>query len=393
LDYTTEMLRTREELERIEAETLAPYAMKNKDTAGRVHKEPHDPYRLPYQRDYARIIHCRSFRRLQAKTQVFISNYGDHYRDRMTHSIEVAQLAKDTSRTLGLNEDLVQCIALAHDLGHTPFGHGGEDALNEVMTKFGEKFEHNEQSRRILEKLEKVFAGFDGLNLSKEVLDGLIKHNPHLYEKHSNFITSPHLEAQMADFADEVAYTNHDLDDGLRSGLIKIEDIKDFQIWKEAEEEAVKIYGKEILHYDRANRRRYFSRVISKIINIMINDLQQTAEKNIRENNIDSVDKVRKHEGRLIHFSKSMKEKYTQLRTFLMNDFYYHHQVDSEIQRGKKIIKDLFEYYYSKPEKLPKKYTSLIETGEELHFVVKDYVAGMTDSFAQTSWEKLNSKE
>lgn len=373
------MLLTRQELETQEAKRLAPYAMKSIETAGRVHEEPHDPYRLPFQRDRARIVNSRSFRRLQAKTQVFVSSFGDHYRDRMTHTIEVAQIARDTSRALGLNEDLAECIALAHDIGHTPFGHGGEEALNMVMKKHQSGFEHNAQSRRILEKLEKIYTGFDGLNLSKEVLDGLLKHNPHHYQTHSEFVTSPHLEAQIADASDEITYTNHDVDDGLRSGFITFEQLRQFEIWKESEWEATQVYGKAII-----------PRVISKMISKMVRDLQTTTNQNIEKHHIDSIEKVRAHQEKIVTMSPEMRAKYTELRKFLFENLYYNEKVQSHVEKGKRIIEDLFGYYMDNQNLLPAKFLELIRSGEKTHIVVKDYIAGMTDHYAESQWQKIH---
>jgi len=385
------MLLTRGELEQMEAEKLAPYAMKSSQTSGRVFKEPKDPYRLPFQRDRARIVNSRSFRRLQAKTQVFVSKFGDHYRDRMTHTIEVAQIAGDTSRALGLNEDLAECIALAHDLGHTPFGHGGEEALNEIMQKYDSKFEHNEQSRRIVESLERIYPGFDGLNLSKEVLDGLLKHNPHHYDTHSEFITSPHLEAQVADISDEVAYTNHDVDDGLRSGIINIDQLKQFQIWKDAEKAAAETYGSTNIDQEGTGKRRYYSRVISKMISAMIRDLQTNTDRIITENNIDSLERVRLYKGKIVSMSTQMRSEFMELRKFLFENLYYHPDVESQIERGKQIIRELFSYYMDNPDQIPGKYFGKNKIDDKPYIVVKDYIAGMTDNFAEDQWKKTSS--
>jgi len=385
------MLLSRQDLEKRENEMLAPYAMKNSMSAGRVFMEPKDPFRLPFQRDRARILHCRAFRRLQAKTQVFTSGSGDHYRTRMTHSLEVAQIARDTARTLGLNEDLAETIGLAHDLGQPPFGHGGEDALDEMMKEYGGKFEHNEQSRRIVEKLEKVHAGFDGLNLTKEVLDGLVKHTPEKYELHADFETSSHLEAQVVDVADAIAYTSHDLDDGIRSKLLDIKKICDFQIWRDAEKQAVEAYGDEIIKYIGANRRRYYSRVISKIIMIMVQDIQQNTGTYIEKNGIDTVEKIRRHKGKIVQFSPGMYKKYMELRDYLMRNFYLHPSIAAEIDKGKTIIKDLFKFYLENTKKIPEKYLAFKGQGEDIYIVVKDYISGMTDSYAREKWLKIAS--
>ncbi len=381
-------MRTRKELEKKENKLLAPYAMRNSESIGRMYNEPEDPYRLPFQRDRDRIIHSKAFRRLQAKTQVFVSYYGDHYRDRMTHSIEVSQIARDISRNLGLNEDLSECLSLAHDVGHPPFGHGGEYALDEVMKKFGLGFEHNEQSRRIIEKLEKPYPHFDGLNATKEVLDGLLKHNPHNYKTSIDFEISPHLEAQVMDLSDEIAYTNHDIDDGLRAGFITMKQLSDFSLWKKAEKQAIERHGKTVfLKKDEASQGYIQSVIIKNLISQMIFDLQVTTEKNIKKYHINSIDKVRSSKIHLVSFSKEMQQEMKQLRTFLMENFYHHPKVKSQIDRGKKIIKKLYAYYVAKPKKLPPLFQNLIFSGERPEIVVKDYIAGMTDNFAEKAYD------
>ncbi|HLG26070.1 MAG TPA: deoxyguanosinetriphosphate triphosphohydrolase [Candidatus Gracilibacteria bacterium] len=377
------MIKSRVQLEQEESKNLAPYAMKSVESAGRIHDEPDDPYRLPFQRDRDRIIHCRAFRRLQAKTQVFVSYYGDHYRDRLTHSMEVSQIARDLARTLGLNEDLSECLALAHDLGHPPFGHGGESALNDAMEKYGLHFEHNEQSRRIIEKLERIYPHFDGLNATREVLDGLLKHNPHRYHTYLKFEVSPHLESQVADLSDEIAYINHDIDDGLRSGIISLDQVRQLDLWAAAEKSVKKDYG------DIEEGRRFISRVMSRMIRHMITDLQETAERNIQKHGIDSIEKVRKHKDKILAFSADLKPELEELRSFLLHHFYNHEKVGMQIEKGKKIIRDLFEYYREDPARLPQMYGKLIEGGEPLDVVVKDYVSGMTDHFAEETHAKI----
>ncbi len=383
------MLKTRKELEKEENKRLASYAMKSSLSLGRVFKEKHDDYRLPFQRDRDRVIHCRAFRRLQAKTQVFVSYFGDHYRDRMTHSIEVAQIARDISRRLGLNEDLSECIALAHDLGHPPFGHGGESALNESLHAFGHHFEHNEQSHRIIEKLEKLYPGFDGLNPTIEVLDGLLKHNPHNYETHIQFEASPHLEAQVADHADEIAYTNHDLDDGLRSGIITLNQMSDFKLWQDAEKQVYEEYGKESFKKATEGDRRFLSRIISRMIHQMIEDLQDTTQTDLMQLGIDSIEKVRKHKQQLVAFSPGITPHIQELRQFLREKFYFHPKVHQQIEKGQNMLKKLFDFYLAHPDNLPPRYQSFTESGEPLEIVVKDYIAGMTDHYAEEKYSEI----
>lgn len=369
--------------------SLAPYAMKSAESAGRVHIEPEDNFRLTFQRDRDRIMHCKSFRRLQAKTQVFVANYGDHYRDRLTHSIEVSQIARGLSRTLGLNEDLAEAISLAHDLGHTPFGHGGEDCLDEIMRKYGLNFEHNLQSRRILEKLERVNPGFDGLNLTKEVLDGMLKHNPHDPRRFAEFKNYPHLEAQIADTADEIAYLNHDLDDGLRSGLITLEQISGFALWQRGHERALERYGKNLLKKGEDEIKRYLSRVISMMIGIMIEDLQENTNRNLITRKIESPEKVRAFGGKLVTFSPGFLPEVLELKSFLLRNFYNHEKVAGQIEIGKKIIEALFSRFMERPAEMPQQYRALMDEGEKKEIAVKDYIAGMTDRFAEELYNSL----
>ena len=376
------MLKIQKDLIRDEERTLAPYAMHSRDSLGRFHKEREDQTRTPFQRDRDRIIHSKPFRRLQAKTQVFVSYYGDHYRDRLTHTIEVAQIARDVARSLGLNEDLAEAIALAHDLGHPPFGHGGESALDEAMREYGEHFEQNEQSRRILEKLENMHPDYDGLNLTVEVLDGLLKHEQSHHLAHIKFETSAHLESQVVDMADEIAYTNHDIDDGLRSGLISLEDMRTFKLWCRAEKDVQAFYGKNIA------LKRLQSRVISRMISLMIRDLCKTSEANITKARLRSVQDVRRHKGKIIGFSTRIKPELRELREFLMKNFYYNPKVARQIEHGKKLLKKLFLYYIKKPQQLPEPYRKAIKLGEATEVVVKDYIAGMTDHYAEETAAK-----
>lgn len=386
-----------------EDKTLAPYAMRSSQSAGRVYEDQKDVYRLPFQRDRDRIIHSKAFRRLQAKTQVFVSHYGDHYRDRMTHSIEVAHIARDLSRTLGLNEDLSECLGLAHDVGHPPFGHGGESALHEIMRGFGMHFEHNEQSRRIVEKLEKRYPHIDGLNLTKEVLDGLLKHNPQAYHRYIEFETSCHLEGQVVDIADEIAYLNHDIDDGIRSGIVKPEQLKDVALWTENLEEVQHEYPFDTssvypqFEEDNAElgltlqERWLYSRTISRIIHWMIIDIQKNTEKQLQLHNIDSLEKVRAYKGKLVKFSDGMQQKVNELRKFLFQYFYFHPKVSAQVQRGQQIIRGLFDFYLQHPEKMPPMFLFWLNNGEKKEIVVKDYIAGMTDSYAEEKWEGVRN--
>lgn len=356
-----------------ELRNLAAYAVKSAESAGRRYKEVTDDERLCFQRDKDRIIHCKAFRRLEQKTQVFMAGSGDHYRTRLTHTLEVAQVSRDIARRLELNEDLCEAIALAHDLGHSPFGHAGEHALNEVMTAFSMNFEHNEQSRRIVEVLEKTYPDFNGLNLSLEVLDGMIKHQTAWDQAGKCFELSSHLEAQVVNISDEIAYTNHDIDDGLRSGLITLQQLRKFDIWKNAERHVKAKYGAKI------EKQVLISRVVSKIIAMMIDDLCKQTLKNIAKNKIKTVDDVKNFRGSIAEFSDNMQAMLKEMRKFLYEHFYLNPAIESFTQKGMKMIKKLFHYYLKNPDKFPKK--EFMKKGDDLVIAIKDYIAGMTDSF------------
>lgn len=323
-------------------------------TRGRAFPEKSDPTRTEFQRDRDRIIHSKAFRRLSGKTQVFVATYGDHFRDRLSHTLEAAQVARDLARSLRLNEDLCEAIALAHDLGHTPFGHAGEYTLNEIMQKFGRHFEHNEQSKLVVERLEKLFPNFDGLNLTYEVREGLAKHQT-LYDQRTKRIKKKTPEAQVVDIADEIAYHNHDLDDGLRSGLFTLRDVQRLQLWREAAAIVRKKYG------DIRDPVVFRHRIISQLISLMIAD-------------------VLNHP---ISFSANFEKKVAQLREFLWNRMYQSPQVLKHSRRGQKILKKLFWHFYKHPKLMPKRFYEKIGKPDPLEVVVKDYVAGCTDVYAE----------
>lgn len=324
---------------------------------GREFPEKPDPSRTEFQRDRDRIIHSKAFRRLSGKTQVFVATYGDHFRDRLSHTLEVAQVARDLARSLRLNEDLCEAIALAHDLGHTPFGHAGEHTLNEIMQGFDLHFEHNEQSKRVVEFLEKLFPNFDGLNLTHEVREGLAKHQT-LYDQRTKRIKEKTLEAQVVDIADEIAYHNHDLDDGLRSELFTLRDVRRLKLWREAAEMVRKKYGE--IRDPTVLRHR----IISQLISLMISDAFKTATK------------------KKVSFSRGFQHKIVELRKFLWNRMYQSPQVLKHSRRGQKILKKLFWYFYKHPKLMSKRFYERIGKPDPLHIVVKDYVAGCTDQYA-----------
>lgn len=360
---------------------LAGYAIKSAESNVRKFQERTEDERLCFQKDRDRIIHCKAFRRLDQKTQVFTAGIDDHYRTRLTHTIEVKQISRDIAGRLGLNEDLCEAIALAHDLGHPPFGHAGEGALNEVMKEFGKRFEHNEQSQRVVEFLEKAYPDFDGLNLTIEVLEGLIKHQTAWDQEGKRFETSAHLEAQVVNLADEIAYTNHDMDDGLRSGIIKISELRKLKLWKNAEEKVHKKYGKKI------ENQILISRVISSIMSHMIEDLCEQTKENIKKNKIKTVADVRKIKKPIVQFSSKTISELKEMRQFLYNNFYLSPKIIGLTKEGTKMIKKLFHYYKENPAKFPKK--ELLRGGGDILITIKDYIAGMTDRFLIKEFTKL----
>lgn len=361
---------------------LAPYAVKGTLSRGRMYPEQEDFTRMPFQKDRDRIIHCRAFRRLKGKTQVFVAHYGDHYRTRLSHSLEVAQVSRDVARSLGLNEDLAESIALAHDLGHTPFGHAGQDALDDCLRPFGLRFEHNEQSKRIVEVLEQIYPNFTGLNLTFEVRQGLMKHQSPWDQVDSTFHEAS-LEAQVVNLADEVAYNNHDVDDGLRSGLITEIALSDLAIWKEATKRLYDQYGS--ISNDDIRR----ARTVSLMVGLMIQDLVEFSAQLLAAEHIDSLEKVYTAEEKLILFSPDQYRWNHELKDFLARKMYFHPTVKALSDRGQEIIRDLFTHYRAHPETLPAEEQALIQNGDRLEVVVKDYVAGMTDRFAETIWGNL----
>ncbi|MFH1720892.1 MAG: deoxyguanosinetriphosphate triphosphohydrolase [Patescibacteria group bacterium] len=372
------MFKDTKDLQKSLSDKLAPYAVK--DTAGRFFEEHGDDTRLPFQLDRDRVIHCKSFRRLEEKTQVFTASYGDHYRTRLTHTMEVAQISRDIARSLGLNEDLAEAIALAHDLGHPPFGHAGEDTLNEIMRKYGSYFEHNEQSRKIVEKLEQIYPDHNGLNLTTEVLDGLIKHRTSWDSPRGKSSVSPHLEAQVVNLADEIAYTNHDIDDGLRSKVFAMEDLEPLGLWQEARLRVLKKYK------DNLSGEVERSRLVSSLINLMIHDLYEQTGKNLKSLKIKTLENVRACKGPVVAFSPQMKKDVKELRDFLFEHFYSTEKVQSHLKKGRRIIQDLFEIYVSDITKIPERNRSADDKPE---IIIRDYIAGMTDGFAKKEHKKL----
>ncbi len=362
------MILNAQQLAENEAKVLRPYAVLSRATKGRVHQEAPDTQRLPFQKDRDRIIHSKAFRRLKGKTQVFVAHYGDHYRTRLSHSLEVAQVSRDLARMLGLNEDLAEAVALAHDLGHTPFGHAGEHALDECLREHGLEFEHNRQSRRIVEELEDSYPAWRGLNLSREVIEGLMKHETswdHPKSAQEGWVR-PSLEAQVVNLGDEIAYQNHDVDDGLRSGLFNEEDLAKLALWQAASERVLSEYGWI------ADEKIRWSRTVSKMIGLMIADIAEETSERLAEAQIQSLEDVYACPRPLVHFSQEMEIKNKELKDFLTTHLYFHPTVVALSKHGQDVIRELFKKGLSEGVPL-----------EEL----RDFIAGMTDGFAELGRE------
>jgi dGTPase len=361
---------------------FAPYGMRSAKSRGRRYPEDDDVLRTCYQRDRDRIIHSSSFRRLEYKTQVFVNHEGDNYRTRLTHSLEGAQIGRSAARALGLNEELIECLVLGHDLGHTPFGHSGERAMDELMRDHG-GFEHNQQTLRILEVLEERYPRFPGLNLTWEVREGIIKHKPESDpDAPAEYAPgeAPTLEAQLVDFVDEIAYNNHDVDDGLTSGLFTVERIRAAQLFRDAHD-AVLAKGLE-------DERMVRHQVVRRIINRCIRDLLETTLRRLEEARIASVEDVRHAGGRLVAYSPEMAARVKELKEFLYKNMYRHYRVVRMGDKAGRILRDLFLSYVSEPLQLPPQYQERVEK-DGLHRAVCDYIAGMTDRFAVDEHRKL----
>ena len=356
---------------------------------GRLFLEPYNKFRTPFQRDRDRIIHSASFRRLKHKTQVFVNTEGDHYRTRITHSIEVAQIARTVARYLKINEELSETLSLAHDLGHTPFGHAGEDALNECMSLFG-GFDHNLQTLRIIMFLENKYLKFKGLNLTIETIDGLLKHNGPIFDKHKidkliglknlkkkiNYKNFPSLEAQIAAISDDIAYNNHDIQDGIKAKLFRLKDLLEIDFFKniyKSHNKAKKEINKDILIYQ----------IIRDSINLMVKDLIKNTIINLKAKKIKSVNNVYAHKNQLVSFSNKFKEIEKEIRYFLRSKMYDNKIVQIKNNKGKKIIKKLF----LKINKNPKKFLSKDQMKFNKHRAIADYISGMTDRYAINLYE------
>jgi len=376
---------TRESLEEAEARNLAGYGMKSRDSRGRAFPDEEHPYRTAFQRDRDRIIHTTAFRRLEYKTQVFVNTEGDYYRTRLTHTIEVAQIARTMARALRCNEDLAEVIALAHDLGHTPFGHSGEQTLDELMRAHG-GFNHNTQTVRLIEELEERFSEHRGLNLTWEVREGIIKHETS-YDKSDaaayDSALQPTLEAQLVNFADEIAYTTADLDDGLRSEMLTSRELSGIILWNDT---------LSLIGFDGNFDDMVRHRVIRHLVDALVSDVIEETLRQIEQRHIASVDEVRRQDGKIARYSAGMAAINGQLKAFLYDKFYRHPRVMRMSYKAHHILKRLFNAYCEQPLILPRSVQARTSQAS-LERVVCDYVAGMTDRFAMQEYKKLFDPE
>jgi len=382
---------TRRNLAELEKQVLAPYAAHSARSLGRLHPEVPHPYRTEFQRDRERIIHSAAFRRLEYKTQVFVNHEGDNYRTRLTHTIEVAQIARSVARAMALNEDLAEAVALAHDLGHTPFGHAGEDALAAKMADDG-GFSHNRQSLRVVDVLEERYPDYAGLNLSFEVREGIVKHEtvydrpePELVEFHPEW--KPTLEAQLVNFADEIAYNSHDLDDGLRADMFSWDDLAGIPLWQELNDESQRRHS----GIDSRLRRHHIVRLL---INRQVTDLVDHAHEQLESHNICTLEDVRAAKIVFMTFSPEFQAKINPLKAFLLERLYRHYRLMRMKLKAERMIHALFDAYVSEPRQLAPQYLAKIEGaggGDPalIRQVVCDYIAGMTDRYAMLEHRKL----
>jgi dGTPase len=376
------MFFSRQQLEALEDHALAPYGMRSKDSRGRAYPEDEPAYRTAFQRDRDRILHTTAFRRLEYKTQVFIIHEGDYYRTRLTHTLEVAQIARSIARALGANEDLVEAICLAHDLGHSPFGHSGEVALGRLMMDHG-GFDHNKQSLRIVTELEERYPDFPGLNLTWEVREGIVKHESE-YDTSDASDYNPdlrgHLEAQICNAADELAYTAHDLDDGLRSGMISPAMLEGITLW----EILVESVGWRSTPLDDLARHQ----LIRRLIGLEVSDLVEATDQRLRESGVHSPEELQRLSYHVIGYGEDMVRRNRQVKDFLYNNMYRHHRVVRMAVKAERIVGDLFTAYHDEPAMLPHHVQAWIEP-RGLERTICDYIAGMTDRFAVQEHQKL----
>ena len=372
----------------------APYAARPEESRGRLHPEPESEMRSPFQRDRDRVIHSTAFRRLKHKTQVFVYHEGDHYRTRLTHSLEVAQIARDASRALGLDEDLAEALALAHDLGHTPFGHAGEEALNAEMAEYG-GFSHNEQTLRILTLLEHGYAEFDGLNLTWETLEGTVKHNGPLAAPLAPSIAAydarhrldldhyASAEAQVAALADDIAYNNHDIDDGLRAGLFAVADLAELPL-------VGPIFREVMERYPGLEEPRLIHEAIRRMIDRMARDMVAESRARLADSQVKSADDIRALGRPVAAFSDAMRDNDRALRCFLHERMYRHYRVNRMSLKARRVVRELFQLFVADPGCLPSEWRAAAACdAAERARIVADYLAGMTDRFALDEHRRL----
>ncbi len=373
----------REKREQIEANTLAPYALKSAESRGRLYPESESTTRTAFERDRDRIIHTTAFRRLEYKTQVFVFYEGDHYRTRLTHTLEVAQLGRSLARGLGANEYLTEAICLAHDLGHAPFGHAGEHILNNVMAEHG-GFNHNTQSYRVVTELEQRYPDFPGLNLTYETREGMIKHET-AYDKSDASGYEPEkrasLEAQIANLADEVAYNAHDLEDGLRAGLFTPQDLYELVIWQELSDWAG-------WHRDQTLHQMTRREMIRELIGQSITSVFEHTAEQLEKHRIDSPEKLQLHHENVVAYEAEFGEKIKALKKFLYEHMYRHYRLVRMQSKAERFIREIFKAYMEEPEMLPGTTQNRLKD-TPLPRVITDYIAGMTDRYALDEWEKL----
>jgi len=373
---------TRQQLEQMEDDKLAPYALRSRDCRGRRHHEHEPEYRTAFQRDRDRVVHSAAFRRLEYKTQVFVNDLGDYYRTRLTHTLEVSQIGRTIARALAVNEDLVEVICLSHDLGHPPFGHAGEDVLDTLMQDHG-GFNHNHQSYRVVNELERRYPQWLGLNLTYETLEGIAKHETEYdLSQIAGFDTKLQgsMEAQIANIADELAYNAHDLDDGLQSGLLIPEQLNDLKIWRELCDRLDWRGGV----MDEITRHRF----IREQIGIQIDDVLQATMRRLQEVSPQSPEAVQAQTENMVTHSQRFLEWNRELKQFLHANMYYHYRVVRMSKRAERFIKELFTSYVAEVRQLPKHYQELIEQ-ESVYRVVADYIASLTDRSALREYQRL----
>jgi dGTPase len=380
------MLRTRRQLEEFEDRTLAPYAMRSAASRGRRFPQPEHPYRTAFQRDRDRIIHSAAFRRLEYKTQVFVNHEGDYYRTRLTHTMEAAQITRTVARALGLNEELAEAVVLSHDLGHTPFGHAGEKVLNSLMEPYG-GFDHNAQSLRTVDWIEERYPAFRGLNLTFEVREGIVKHSDFKHRPAAlefDPTLYPCLEAQIVDLADEIAYLAHDVDDGIKSGMLDRADLEGSELVRAAG----RVVRESYPGIEEHRGGRY--QLVIRMIDMMATDLIGTVDRELTAAAIASVEGIRRAGRPLAVFSASMAPQVAELKRLMNEKLYHHFRVLRMTQKAARVLSQLFDAYMAEPAQIPPHVAQRMEReGDSTPRVIADYIAGMTDRFALDEYRKL----